>query len=235
MSSAGGAGETSSKEPAAEGRQLEQRSDLGSGVNRLSGRVPSGDQRRPGARSSELNVAVIVERDDNGEFLIRELQRLRAVVRHIWPAPAQLPLQHDVIFCVLSEDLPQRIPWVPGEPSSALVVVDDGKQPLDLKLIHNCAGHGVLHFPATSRAIQTVLMLSRESFQYERRLRGRIDKLDDSLRTTRLVERAKSLLVRTKNLTDEEAYSFLRTRAMEKRVTIGAVASTVIDSYELLG
>lgn len=194
----------------------------------------AGEPRRQGGRSTELNVAVFVDRDDNGEFLIRELQRLRAVVRHIWPLPAQLPLQYDVIFCLVSEDLPQRIPWVPGEPSSALVLVDDGKLPLNLELIHNCAGHGMLYFPATSRMIQTVLMLARESFQYERRLRGRIDKLDDSLRTTRLVERAKSLLVRTKNISDEEAYSFLRTRAMEKRVTIGAVASTVIDSFELL-
>ncbi|CAM5761352.1 hypothetical protein LMIY3S_00110 [Labrys miyagiensis] len=212
----------------------DQRSDSGSDAQRPSSPLGASEHRRQSGRSTELNVAVIVERDDNGEFLIRELQRQRVVVRHIWPPPAQLPLQHDVIFCLLSKDLPQRIPWVPGEPSSALVVVDDGKEPLNLELIHNCAGHGVLHYPATSRMIQTVLMLSREGFQYERRLRGRIDKLDDSLRTTRLVERAKSLLVRMKNMTDEEAYSFLRTRAMEKRVTIAIVASTVIDSYELL-
>jgi len=212
----------------------EQRSDVGSAGPRSASRPGTADHRKHGGRSTELNVAVIVERDDNGEFLIRELQRQRASVRYIWPPPNQLPLQHDVIFCQLSAGLLQRIPWVPGEPSSALVLVDDGKEPLNLELIHNCAGHGVLHYPATCRMIQTVLMLSRESFQYERRLRGRIDKLDDSLRTTRLVERAKSLLVRMRNISDEEAYGFLRTRAMEKRVTIGVVASTVIDSYELL-
>lgn len=183
---------------------------------------------------TDLNIAVIVERDENGESLIRELQRQRAGVRHIWPLPAQLPLQYDAIFCVLSSDLPQRIPWVPGEPSSALILVDDGKGPLNLDLIHNCAGHGMLHYPATSRMVQSVLMLAREGFQYERRLRGRIEKLDESLRTMRLVERAKALLVRLKNISEEEAYSFLRRQAMEKRVTIGAVAATVIDSYDLL-
>ncbi|WP_158553257.1 ANTAR domain-containing response regulator [Mesorhizobium denitrificans] len=181
-----------------------------------------------------MNIAVIVERDDNGEFLIRELQRMRANVKHLWPVPAQIPLQFDAIFCALSKDLPQRIPWVPGEPSSALIVVDDGKEPLNLKLIHNCAAHGLLHYPATSRMIQSVLMLAREHFQYERRLRSRIEKLDENLRTTRLVERAKVLLIRLKNLSEEEAYNFLRKQAMEKRVTIGAVASAVIDSHELL-
>ena len=36
------------------------------------------------------------------------------------------------------------------------------------------------------------------------------------------------------NLSEEEAYNFLRKQAMEKRVTIGAVAAAVIDSHELL-
>ncbi|RXT21853.1 MULTISPECIES: ANTAR domain-containing protein [unclassified Bosea (in: a-proteobacteria)] len=189
---------------------------------------------RQGSVEPELNIAVMVERDDHGEFLIRELQRQRVTVRHIWPLPSQIPLQYDAIFCALSVDLPQRIPWVPGEPSSALILVDDGKAPLNLKLIHNCAAHGLLHYPATSRVIQSVLMLAREHFQYERRLRGRIEKLDENLRTMRVVERAKVLLIRLKNLTEDEAYNFLRKQAMEKRVTIAAVATAVIDSHDLL-
>jgi len=189
---------------------------------------------RQGSVEPELNIAVMVERDDHGEFLIRELQRQRVTVRHVWPLPSQIPLQYDAIFCALSADLPQRIPWVPGEPSSALILVDDGKAPLNLKLIHNCAAHGLLHYPASSRAIQSVLMLAREHFQYERRLRGRIEKLDENLRTMRVVERAKVLLIRLKNLTEDEAYNFLRKQAMEKRVTIAAVATAVIDSHDLL-
>jgi AmiR/NasT family two-component response regulator len=204
------------------------------GGQRPENRVAVEERPRQAGLPAEFTVAVIVERDDNGEFLIRELQRQRVAVRHIWPKPAQIPLQYDAIFCLLSDDLPQRIPWVPGEPSSALILVDDGKAPLNLKLVHNCAAHGMLHYPATVRMIQSVLMMAREHFQYERRLRGRIDKLDENLRTMRLVERAKALLIRLKNLSEEEAYNFLRKQAMEKRVTIGAVAAAVIDSHELL-
>ncbi|MBX3596759.1 MAG: hypothetical protein KF874_04215 [Rhizobiaceae bacterium] len=136
-----------------------------SGRRRDEVHLPGNDrQAKHTQRTGELNLAVIVERDDNGEFLIRELQRMRANVRHVWPAPAQVPLQYDAIFCTISNDLPQRIPWVPGEPSSALILVDDGKAPLNLNLIHNCAAHGLLHYPATSRMIQSVLMLAREHF-----------------------------------------------------------------------
>ena len=182
-----------------------------------------------------LKVAAIVDRDDDGERLIRELQRLRCDVHHEWPMPSQIPAQYDVVFCVLSPDLPQRLPWIPGEPASALVVIDPGAGMLDLNLLHNCAAHGVLHYPVTSRSVQSTLVLARGHFLYERRLRGRIEKLDESLRTMRSVERAKSLLMRLKNVSEEEAYNYLRRQAMERRVTIGAVASAIIDSYELLG
>ncbi|EKF42185.1 hypothetical protein NA8A_11570 [Nitratireductor indicus C115] len=182
----------------------------------------------------DLDVAIIARRDDEGERLMRELQRLRCNVRHIWPMPPQIPVQFDLVFCTLTEDLPQRIPWIPGEPEAALVVIDCGTGELDLQLIHNCAAHGVLHYPATPRTTQTCVALARGHFLYEKRLRGRIDKLDENLRTMRSVERAKSLLIRMKDVTEEEAYNYLRRQAMERRVTIGAVANAIIDSHELL-
>lgn len=208
--------------------------DRWAGVNAADARggADSGSSGR--ARMAEINIAVMVERDDHGENLIRELQRLRANVRHIWPLPSQISLQFDAVFCTLTRDLPQRIPWVPGEPSSALILVDDGKSTLDLELARKCAAHGMLHYPATSRMIQAVLMMARDHFQYERRLRGRIDKLDENVRAMRVVERAKALLIRLKNISEDEAYQFLRKQAMEKRVTIAAVATAVIDSHELL-
>lgn len=192
-------------------------------------------QQAPTKAFWELKVAVIVERDDDGERLVRELQRLRCDVHHEWPMQAQIPAQFDAIFCALSNDLPQRLPWIPGEPAAALIVVDRGEGSLDLKLLHNCAPHAVMHYPSTGRATQAALELARSHFLYERRLRGRIDKLDESLRTMRSVERAKSLLIRIKNVSEEEAYNYLRRQAMERRVTIGAVASAIIDSFELLG
>ena len=229
--------ETETRRPAREEKipdMADYGHDRGIGGQKPENRAAAEERSRQASLPAEFTVAVIAERDDHGEFLIRELQRQRVTVRHIWPKPAQIPLQYDAIFCLLSDDLPQRIPWVPGEPSSALILVDDGKAPLNLKLVHNCAAHGMLHYPATARMIQSVLMMAREHFQYERRLRGRIDKLDENLRTMRVVERAKALLIRLKNLSEEEAYNFLRKQAMEKRVTIGAVATAVIDSHELL-
>ncbi len=184
---------------------------------------------------ANLGVAVATERNDDGARLIRELQRLRAEVHHVWPMPQQLPSEYDVVFCDLTEDLPGRLPWLPGEADSALVLIISERTPFNLKLLHRCAAQAVLHCPVSPLAVQTSLALAREHHLYEQRLRGRIDKLDDNLRTMRSVERAKSIVMRSKNLDEEEAYHFLRRQAMARRVSIGTIANAVIDSQELLG
>lgn len=224
--------------PAGENVTMTRRSAM---PNERSGARPSGtrSQSRKSPehvqRLSNLNVAVIAESTEDCDRLLRELQRLHCNVRHIWPMPPQLPSQYDMIFCMLMENLPQRIPWIPGEPEAALAVIDSGEGELDLKLIHNCAAHGVLHYPVTPRSAQACLALAHGHYLYEKRLRGRIDKLDENLRSMRAVERAKALLIRMKDVTEEEAYNYLRRQAMERRVTIGVVANAIIDSHELLG
>lgn len=197
--------------------------------------VQHGKDRSSTFRFANMDVAVIAERSDDGERLIRELQRARVRVQHIWPVPPQLPVDFDVIYCELTEDLPSRLPWVPGEPEAALVLVATGKVPVDYGLVRNCATQSILHYPLQPASVQSSLFLAREHFLYERRLRGRIDRLDENLRTMRSVERAKAIVMRMKNMNEEEAYHFLRRQAMERRVSIGSVANALIDSQEILG
>jgi AmiR/NasT family two-component response regulator len=217
------------------------------GIEMLNGRQVAPPQpttvrndENPGSHSQHkavqnLNVALIAELDGEGERLLRELQRLRCTVRHIWPVPVQLPENYDVVYCTLTEDLPRRIPWLPGEPTTTLILVDRGQDALNLKLINNCAAHGLIHYPSTLRSTIGSLAMAREHFLYEQRLRGRIEKLDENLKTTRTVEKAKSILMRSKNLGEDDAYNFLRSQAMERRVTISVIAKAVVESFDLLG
>jgi hypothetical protein len=74
----------------------------------------------------DLDIVVAARRDETTEPLIRALQRARARVRQLWPLPDVLPGETDVIFCELTPDLPNRVPWIPGEPKAALVVMIPG-------------------------------------------------------------------------------------------------------------
>jgi AmiR/NasT family two-component response regulator len=182
-----------------------------------------------------LEILAVARPDEEGDGLVRELQRTRGHVRRLWPLPSRLPEDTHVIFADLVPDLPQCLPWVPGQPTAALVVLMSAVQAPDLKLLRNCAPHAVLHRPFTAHTVVASLALARAQFLYERRLRSRIDKLDETLRAFRSVERAKTILMQTRKLDEEEAYHFMRRQAMSRRISITAVAAAIVDSNELLG
>jgi AmiR/NasT family two-component response regulator len=204
---------------------------LGVGKSQGSG---SGGDNSP-AELSALEIVAAVRRDEEGDALARELQRTRGRVRRLWPLPSRLPEDADVIFSELGPDLPHCLPWVPGQPTAALVAVTPAVLAPDLKLLRNCAPHAVLHRPFTANTVLTSLALARAQFLYERRLRSRIDKLDETLRAFRSVERAKTILMQTRKLDEDEAYHFMRRQAMNRRVSISAVAAAIVDSNDVLG
>lgn len=204
----------------------------------IPGRAGARMSWRAGTLPSEiadLDIVVASRRDESGELLIRDLQRTRARVRHAWPLPDRLPEDADVIFCDLEAGLSNRIPWNPGEPKAALVVILATQPPPDLDLLRNCAPDAVLHRPFTTHAVLSALVLARTHFTYEQRLRGRIEKLDETLRSIRAVERAKAILMARRQMREEEAYQFMRRQAMTRRVPISAVAAAIVDSEEVLG
>jgi AmiR/NasT family two-component response regulator len=79
------------------------------------------------------------------------------------------------------------------------------------------------------------LILARSQFRYEQRLRSKIERLDENLRSMRTVERAKAILMETRRMPENEAYAFIRRQAMDRRVSASAVAGAIVDSFELLG
>ncbi|HYH17733.1 MAG TPA: ANTAR domain-containing protein [Azospirillum sp.] len=196
-------------------------------------RPQGGRGRAIAAELANLSITVATRRDEDGETLLRELQRTRAQVRHLWPVPERLPEDTDVLYCDLAPGLPDRIPWVPGEPKAALVVMIPRTPPPDLELLTNSSPDAVLHKPFAPSAVVTSLLMARHQFLYEQRLRGRIEKLDETLRTMRSVERAKAILMSTRSMREDEAYHFLRRQAMVRRVPISAVAAAIVDTHEI--
>lgn len=181
-----------------------------------------------------LSIAVLAEHSPGVDALVRELQRTRARVTHIWPPPASYPIEFDVIFSDLVDDLPGRLPWTPGEPTCPLIVLLSENRPLNVPLLRNCTPHGFVSLPARPSDLVAALVIGLSQFQYEKRLRSRIDKLDDYIRSIRSVERAKNVIMSRKQLNEDEAYHFLRRQAMARRISIGELALAIVDTDEML-
>lgn len=203
-------------------------------------RRPSGSRETVGRKTlvqelAELTAVILAPVDDQTTLLLRELQRYRMRVQQVWPMPTTVPGDADVVFCEYCPDLARRLPWIPGDARSALVAILPATESIQAEALCHATPNAVLPRPFTPNGVLSSLVLARSQFAYERRLRSKIEKLDENLRSMRTVERAKAILMATRQMPETEAYGFIRRQAMDRRVSASAVAAAIVDSFELLG
>lgn len=181
----------------------------------------------------ELRVAVAHPRDRDGEELVRHLQRIGCQVQVLWPPPSALPERMDVVFW-LFEAGGGRPPWSPGEPPVALIAIVDYESPTSLRTILEANAKAVIGKPIRPFGILTNLVLARALHGYEKRLNAKVAKLEETLRSTRQVEKAKRILMGLRGLSEQAAYETIRRQAMQKRLPMAAIASSIIHANDIL-
>jgi response regulator NasT len=81
--------------------------------------------------------------------------------------------------------------------------------------------------------IKTILDLTISRFNAFARLQGELDRAKSALEERKVIDRAKGILMKAKNLTEEDAYALLRKTAMNENKKIADVAQSVIMAAEL--
>ena len=72
-------------------------------------------------------------------------------------------------------------------------------------------------------------------FEEIRGLQSQLAEANQKLSERKVVERAKGLLMKSKQLDEEAAYSALRKMAMDRKLKLAEVARRVVDAADLLG
>jgi AmiR/NasT family two-component response regulator len=181
-----------------------------------------------------LRIVTVLPRDAATETLIRSLQRLGGVIEHHWPPPARLAAKPDIVIYLVGEETLDLCRTLAEQGCCAMVGVVEPGNPRAAQLSAQTNPHALLTKPFDSAVVLTSLVLARNNSLYQRRLLNKIAKLEETLRSIRKVERAKTILMRERKLDESQAYAHLREQAMKKRVPIGAVAGAVIESDEIL-
>ncbi|MEC9342560.1 MAG: ANTAR domain-containing response regulator [Pseudomonadota bacterium] len=83
--------------------------------------------------------------------------------------------------------------------------------------------------------IKPILDMAISRFNAYSRLERELEDARDALRSRRTVEQAKSIIMRSRGMDEDEAYQLLRRTAMNQNRKIGDVAQSVIISADLLG
>lgn len=82
--------------------------------------------------------------------------------------------------------------------------------------------------------VKPIIDVACARFEEFQRLRGELARARESLGERKLVERAKGILMERRGLTEEAAYTTLRSMAMDRKLRLTEVARSVIDAWELL-
>ena len=83
--------------------------------------------------------------------------------------------------------------------------------------------------------VNTIVEVACARFEEFQRLKTELAEANLKLSERKLVERAKGLLMRSRGLSEEDAYQALRKLAMSKKLRLGDVAQRVLETAELLG
>jgi response regulator NasT len=83
--------------------------------------------------------------------------------------------------------------------------------------------------------VNSIVEVACARFEEFQRLRFELADANLKLSERKVVERAKGLLMKSRNLSEDDAYHALRKLAMARKSRLGEVAQQVIESAELLG
>ena len=180
-------------------------------------------------------VMVFHPKDADGELLAKQLERIGCKVITMWPPLAELPDTVDVVFCAVRPDhAAVRCPWMDGDPPVPVIAVINYENPTIVGAALRLGATAVLISPLRSAGILSSLAMARHQDAELRAARRRTARLEQKLLSVNQISAAKAILVRTRNVSDEEAYRIIREQAMSKRIATEDIARAIINADGIL-
>ena len=103
----------------------------------------------------------------------------------------------------------------------------------DAEKIDRAAASGVHAYVVNGyglHRLRSVVHVAQARFRHDQLLREELSDVNHRFHERKLVDRAKGILMRVRNISEDEAYKVMRTAAMQTKQRIGQVAQQVIDA-----
>ena len=179
-------------------------------------------------------VMVFHPKDADGELIAQQLQRIGCEVVMMWPPLESLPDTVDAVFCAVRPDhATVRCSWM-GEPPVPVIAVVHYENPTVLDAVLRLGARAVLVSPVRTAGILSALVMAKQAQAEWRELRRRVTRLEQKLAGVHQISEAKAILVRTRQVSDEEAYRIIREQAMSKRTATEEIARAIIHADSVL-
>jgi AmiR/NasT family two-component response regulator len=174
--------------------------------------------------------ALMVMRDEREISIVRrQLNRLGMTVAEIDPAQAPSPAEPVDVIVLEADSIPIKsdlaAAWKIGAPIIALIGTET---PSRLKWLLDLQPASFLIKPLRSAGLYTALVVAFDSAQRRIEEAAHIEKLEDRIRSRRIVFAAVLQVMRAHALSEEDAFALIRQTAMRHRTTIEQLSAEII-------
>lgn len=182
-----------------------------------------------------LNVVVFHPEDADGQELIAQLRRIGCHVKAFWPPRKSLPDDTDLVFLAVRPEVAAfDAAWSRREDAPPVIVIVNYENPTMVESVLRLNAYGVVAAPVKSFGLLTTIVVARSQTERERERSRYIAKLEQRLASQRKIAKAKTILMQTRDVSEEDAYKLIREQAMTKRVTTEEIADAIIKANEIL-
>ena len=182
-----------------------------------------------------LRICVFHPRDQDGEELTRQLERIGCQVQAFWPPLQTLPSGSDFVFMALSPDLlDSDFVWCESEDAPPVIAVITYENPTVLEAVLRIHAKATIASPVRSFGLLSALVVARELSSAIKKQKKRISQLEVKLNGVRQISEAQDVLCKQRSISKDEAYQLIREQAMNKRVTAEEIAVAIINANEIL-
>lgn len=135
-------------------------------------------------------------------------------------SPSRDTLEH---ICVMTMNDPRPV---------MMFTHDSDKEQIKLATQAGVCAYVVGTLP--NERLQPVIDAAVARFEEFKNLRTALQEANTKLSERKVIERAKGLIMKQRNVDENEAYSMLRKMAMEKHTRIGSLAAQIVEAAQLL-
>lgn len=183
-----------------------------------------------------LQVVVIHPQDQDGEELSAQLHRIGCNVQTYWPELRVLPPDAGIVLLAMRpETLGIEYPWI-GQPSTPPVIpVVTYENPITIEAVLQLDAFTTIASPVRPFGLLTAIAVALMQHKARHARERYIQRLEQKSTKQRVVQQAKQILMKARGVSEDEAYSILRSQSMAKRSNIEDVAHNIIKAHRTLG
>jgi two-component system, response regulator / RNA-binding antiterminator len=183
-----------------------------------------------------VNVLVVHPKDRERTELVDHIRRIGCRVEAVWPPQDGMPPGTDIVIVLFRQDaLTTALLKTLSERSSqvTLIGIVEFESPGVIEAVVRAGTSAVITKPIRAFGLLTSMVVAHSVSQKDRIYTDRIEKLEAKISGLKRLEKAKTILMSARGMTEDEAYEIIRSRAMSKRVTMDTICSAIIEAKEL--